>query len=135
MPLLLPGQGYAGAKGLERDSRGLTATQIEGRRIQDALSKITSFREMKQGVMEARGEWAKAQGEVERLAQSMASVATPTRKMQREFENARRIAADAKTAFETQRESLQRLRNEMMTGATALTIQETNAKLAEQKRY
>ena len=88
--------------------------QTEGRRIQEAMGNITSFREMKLAVEQARGEWAKAQMGVSVLAQAMDAATTPTRKMQREFDNARRVAADAKASFETQREALQRLRGDMV---------------------
>ncbi|MBF0142848.1 MAG: hypothetical protein HQL59_05250, partial [Magnetococcales bacterium] len=51
-----------GVRGMAR------AAQEEARRIQSALAGIAGFRELKQGVAEARGEWSKAQGEVSRLA-------------------------------------------------------------------
>ncbi|MBF0137466.1 MAG: phage tail tape measure protein [Magnetococcales bacterium] len=105
----------AGVRGMAQ------AAQDEGKRIQDALSKITSFREMKKGVEEARGEWSKAQGDVTRLSAAMSSTTAPTRAMQREFDQAKQTAAAAKTAFENKRDALHRLRGEMRSAGVDTT--------------
>ena len=113
-----------GVRGMAR------AAQEEARRIQTALSGIAGFRKLKQGVAEARGEWSKAQGEVARLAAAIGAVASPTRAMQREFEQAKRTAAEAKTAFEAKREALQRLRGELRsTGVDTANLVEGQRRL------
>ncbi|MBF0097510.1 MAG: phage tail tape measure protein [Magnetococcales bacterium] len=109
--------------------KGMTrAAQQEGSRIQNALAGIAQFRELKQGVGEARNEWSKAQAEVARLAAAINATASPTKAMQREFDRAKKAASDASSAFDAQRIALQQLRNNLRTAGI------DTSSLAEQQR-
>ncbi|MBF0421308.1 MAG: hypothetical protein HQL78_14240, partial [Magnetococcales bacterium] len=102
--------------------RGLAqAAKDESKRIEDALASITAFRELKKGVTDAKAEWVKAQTEATRLGAALNQVGPPTKAMVKEFEKAKKIAAEAQSKFQDQSVALNSLRTSMAAAGVSTT--------------
>ncbi|MBF0182730.1 MAG: hypothetical protein HQM03_22180, partial [Magnetococcales bacterium] len=111
--------------------RGMAqAAKEESQRIQSALASITSFRELKQNVVDARAEWVKAQAEATRLGAAFNIVGPPVKGLKQEFEKAKKAAADAQDSFVQQSIALNALRTSMAAAGLSTTgLAATQARL------
>ena len=90
-----------------------SAAQSQAQRINQALSGIQGFRDLKRQIQETESQWQDATREVARLARELRETENPTRKMAREFEQAKRNARGLKDQLESQREALHRMRGSL----------------------
>ncbi|MBF0214894.1 MAG: phage tail tape measure protein, partial [Magnetococcales bacterium] len=102
--------------------RGMAqAAREESHRIQSALASITAFRELKQGVIDSRAEWQKAQAEATRLGAALNQVGPPIKGLKQEFERAKQAAIEAQATFLKQTRALDTLRASMSAAGLATT--------------
>ena len=73
------------------------AANDQARRIDQALSGIQGFRDLKRQIGETESQWQAATREVARLARELREKENPTRAMAREFERAKRNAGGLKS--------------------------------------
>lgn len=100
---------------------------LEG--LERDASQIDSFRTLKKDTIAAEKEWQAAQARVKELAQEIRRCGVPTKEMVGNFDKAKAAAAEAKAKFESNRDSLAKLRKEMV--AAGIDIQ----RLADHHRH
>lgn len=134
------------AGGSSRASRELQQTRDQLASLNRAQSDLASFRSLKIGLRDTEQQLAAARTRVAELGRQMQATENPTRKLAREFETAKRAAAELKARHESESAELQRLRSRMREaglGAGGLVQHErnlrqavarTNEELAEQTR-
>ncbi len=134
------------ASGSTRVAGALKAARDRLSQLNQAQADLGAFRTLKAGIRTTETQLDSARARVSDLARQMDAAGTPTRKLARDFDNARRTAAALKTQHAQESTELQRLRDRMAAagmGAGRLVEHErnlrravasTNTELAEQTR-
>lgn len=99
--------------GSNQASTALRATRDRLKELDRAQRDVGAFRELRAGAQATSSQLNAAQARVAALGRSMSSTATPTRAMTREFERAKREAAQLRATHEAQQEQLQQLRTRL----------------------
>lgn len=86
----------------------------------EALGKIKSFQDLKRQTAEALREWQNAQARVKELGIAMRTGGENTAKLAREFDAAKKSAAQLKTAYVENRNGLQDLRKSLSAAGVGL---------------
>ncbi|MBF0625845.1 MAG: phage tail tape measure protein [Magnetococcales bacterium] len=112
-----------------------SAANDQARRIDQALSGIQGFRNLKRQIGETETQWQAATREVARLARELRETENPTRAMAREFERAKRNAGGLKDQLEAQREALHRMRGSLReAGVDTQRLGESQERLQREMR-
>ncbi|WP_267257654.1 phage tail tape measure protein [Stenotrophomonas maltophilia] len=98
----------AGSKGL---AGALQEQQATLRRLNNAQRDVSAYRQQQQAMRSTQQSYQEAQVRVAALARQMATAGTPTRKLSREFAQAKTAAAQLKNQHQQQAVELQRLRS------------------------
>ncbi|WP_311270853.1 phage tail tape measure protein [Sphingobium sp. WCS2017Hpa-17] len=101
------------AGGSSRLSQALRVTRDRMKEIERAQADIGDFRQLKTGLAETSRRMQEAQARTTQLGRAIAQTENPTKKMRREFEQARREAARLTSEHEQQSGRLQTLRARM----------------------
>lgn len=101
------------AGGSSRLSQALRVTRERMKEIERAQADIGDFRQLKTGLAETSRRMQEAQARTTQLGRAIAQTENPTKKMRREFEQARREAARLSSEHEQQSGRLQALRARM----------------------
>ena len=91
----------------------LKSTRGQLKELSKAQKEVASFRELRAGVTATAAELGTAQGRVNALAREMAATTTPTKALKREFDQAKRAAAQLTATHEQQQGQLQQLRTRL----------------------
>jgi TP901 family phage tail tape measure protein len=101
------------ASGSTRTGRALKETRDRLKQLEQAQADIGAFRSLKMGLRTTEAQLGSAQARVAGLAREMDAAGTPSRKLARDFDNARRAASALKIQHEQQSTELQQVRNRM----------------------
>ena len=101
------------AGGSSRLSQALRVTRDRMKEIERAQADIGDFRQLKTGLADTSRRMQEAQARTTQLGRAIAQTENPTKKMRREFEQARREAARLSSEHEQQSGRLQTLRTRM----------------------
>lgn len=99
--------------GSRRAADALRGTRQELQKISDARGQIDAFRTLKDSMRGSSAAMQAAQARAAALGREIAQVATPTKAMTREFEKAKREAAQLESQHQTQTQQLQDLRTRL----------------------
>ncbi|WP_288413505.1 phage tail tape measure protein [uncultured Sphingomonas sp.] len=99
--------------GSRRAADALRGTRQELQKIGDAQGQIDAFRTLKASMRGSATAMEAAQARAAALGREIAQVATPTKAMTREFEKAKREAAQLESQHQTQTQQLQDLRTRL----------------------
>lgn len=132
--------------GSTRAAQALKATRDRLKEIERAQADVAGFRQLKQGLRTSEQELQAAQTRVAELARAMEAADTPTKKLAREFANAKKEAATLRAEHERETAELQRVRDRLAAAGIATSdlvrherdlrtqAASTNAELADQER-
>jgi TP901 family phage tail tape measure protein len=101
------------ASGSNRTGRALKETRDRLKQLEQAQADIGAFRSLKMGLRTTEAQLGSAQSRVAALAREMDAAETPSRKLARDFDNAKRAASALKIQHEQQSTELQQVRNRM----------------------
>lgn len=134
------------ASGSGRAARALQDTRDQLAKLNRAQADLAAFRTLKGDLRGTEHQLASARARVGELARQMQAADTPTRKLAREFDAAKRSAAELKARHESESAELQRLRTRMQEAGLSAgglvqhernlrqAIARTNGELEEQTR-
>jgi len=97
-----------------RAGRALKAARDRLKQLEAAQADVASFRALKSGLRTTEDQLAGARRRVAELARQMDAAGTPTRKLARDFDQAKRSAAALKLQHEQQSAELQQVRTRMV---------------------
>ncbi|WP_240610325.1 phage tail tape measure protein [Sphingomonas pokkalii] len=134
------------ASGSGRAARALQDTRDQLAKLNRAQADLAAFRTLKGDLRGTEHQLASTRARVGELARQMQAADTPTRKLAREFDAAKRSAAELKARHESESAELQRLRTRMQEAGLSAgglvqhernlrqAIARTNGELEEQTR-
>jgi TP901 family phage tail tape measure protein len=97
----------------QRMSTGIRAARDELRKMEQQQKAIAGFRQLKKGLADTRTAMQEAQTRASTLGAELARTENPSRKMRREFEQARKEAEKLATRFTEQSRALDQSRNSL----------------------
>lgn len=104
-------------KRISEGSKQMRAAMAESRRdlrhLQDQANDISAFRKLKGGLSDLKAEWKASERYATQMGRDISAVAEPTKAMTREFEKAKREAAQLKQEYIDKSAKLQTLRGRL----------------------